>query len=135
MKELIITKIKPQFTTVITTLDVYEDNLIVDGVLRAPKGFLKLYQRVVAVGPNVHHIKEGDLVLLNLQNYVIKKYKENSLNNDMSEREEEYVYDFPKILINNEVYGKFQDRDIDGIIEDFVEKEIEESTGNGLFEN
>jgi hypothetical protein len=70
MKDIKITKIKPPFTTVITTLNVYEEDLIIDGVVRVPKGSLKLYQTVVAVGPNVRDVKEGDFVLLNLQNYI-----------------------------------------------------------------
>jgi uncharacterized protein YeeX (DUF496 family) len=133
MKNLKIRKLRPQFTTVITTLNVYEDNLIEDGVVIAPKGALKLYQTVVAVGPNVREIKEGDLVLLNLQNYIKRKYKNNSIKEDISEMEEEYVYDFPKMFINGEILGKFQDRDIDGVIEDFEEIEITDNKQNTFF--
>ena len=132
MKDLKIKKLKPQFTTVITTLDVYEDNLIEDGIVVAPKGALKLYQRVIAVGPNVREIKEGDLVLLNLQNYLKRKWKENSIKEDIENMEESYVYDFPKIIIGGEMYAKLQDRDIDGIIEDYEEVEITESEKDSL---
>ena len=132
MKDLKIKKLKPQFTTVITTLDVYEDNLIEDGIVVAPKGALKLYQRVIAVGPNTREIKEGDLVLLNLQNYIKRKWKENSIKEDIENMEESYVYDIPKILINGQVYAKLQDRDIDGIIEDYEEVEITESEKDSL---
>jgi uncharacterized protein YeeX (DUF496 family) len=132
MKDIKIKKIKPQFTTVITTLDVYGDNLIKDGIVVAPKGALKLYQRVIAVGPNVREIKEGDLVLLNLQNYIKRKWKENSIKEDIENMEESYVYDFPKILIDGQVYAKLQDRDIDGIIEDYEEVEITESESDSL---
>lgn len=132
MKDLKIKKLKPQFTTVITTLDVYEDNLIEDGIVVAPKGALKLYQRVIAVGPNVREIKEGDLVLLNLQNYLKRKWKENSIKEDIENMEESYVYDFPKIIIGGEMYAKLQDRDIDGIIEDYEEVEITESEKGSL---
>lgn len=127
MKDIKIKKIKPQFTTVITTLDTYEDNLIEDGVVVAPKGALKLYQRVVAVGSTVREIKEGDLVLLNLQNYIKRKWKENSIKEDIGNMEEEFVYDFPRMFLDGEMYGKFQDRDIDGIITDFEEVEVEKS--------
>ena len=98
----------------------------------APKGALKLYQRVIAVGPNVREIKEGDLVLLNLQNYIKRKWKENSIKEDIENMEESYVYDFPKILIDGEIYAKLQDRDIDGIIEDYEEVEITESEKESL---
>jgi uncharacterized protein YeeX (DUF496 family) len=131
MKDIKITKIKPPFTTVITTLDVYEEDLIVDGIVRVPKGSLKLYQKVVAVGPNVRDIKEGDLVLLNLQNYVKRKYRDNSIKEDISEMEEEYTFDIPKIIINDTLYGKFQERDMDGVIEEFEEIEVS-NDGNPL---
>lgn len=131
MKDIKITKIKPPFTTVITTLNVYEEDLIVDGIVRVPKGSLKLYQEVVAVGPNVRDIKEGDLILLNLQNYVKRKYRDNSIKEDISEMEEEYTFDIPKIIINDTLYGKFQERDMDGVIEEFEEIEVS-NDGNPL---
>lgn len=131
MKDIKIIKIKPPFTTVITTLNVYEEDLIVDGIVRVPKGSLKLYQEVVAVGPNVRDIKEGDLVLLNLQNYVKRKYRDNSIKEDISEMEEEYTFDIPKIIINDTLYGKFQERDMDGVIEEFEEIEVS-NDGNPL---
>lgn len=131
MKDIKITKIKPPFTTVITTLNVYEEDLIVDGIVRVPKGSLKLYQEVVAVGPNVRDIKEGDLVLLNLENYVKRKYRDNSIKEDISEMEEEYTFDIPKIIISDTLYGKFQERDMDGVIEEFEEIEVS-NDGNPL---
>ena len=131
MKDIKIIKIKPPFTTVITTLNVYEEDLIVDGIVRVPKGSLKLYQKVVAIGPNVRDIKEGDLVLLNLQNYVKRKYRDNSIKEDISEMEEEYTFDIPKIIINDTLYGKFQERDMDGVIEEFEEIEVS-NDGNPL---
>jgi uncharacterized protein YeeX (DUF496 family) len=133
MKHLKIKKFKPQFTTVITTLNVYEEDLIQDGVVVAPKGTLKLYQTVIATGPSVREIKEGDLVLLNLQDYVKKKYKNNSIKEDISEMETEYIYDFPKMVIDGKLLGKFQDRDIDGVIAEFEEEEVENKKQNTFF--
>lgn len=127
MKDIIIKKIKPQFTTVITTLDCYDEDVVIDGVITYPKGELKLYQRVVAVGDSVRNIKEGDLVLLNLANHISRKYKENSVKEDMDTMIDVPVYDFPTISIGGELYGKFQDRDIEGIIEDYEEVEIQTS--------
>jgi hypothetical protein len=131
MKDIKIIKIKPPFTTVITTLNVYEEDLIIDGVVRVPKGSLKRYQTVVAVGPNVRDVKEGDLVLLNVQNYEIKKYRNNSIKEDISEMEEEVTYDIPKIFIGDTMYGKFQERDMDGVIEEYEELEFS-NDGNPL---
>lgn len=133
MKDIKIKKIKPPFTTVITTLNTYEEDLIVDGVVRVPKGSLKRYQTVVAIGPNVRDVKEGDLVLLNVQNYAIQKYKNNSIKEDISEMEEEVVYDIPKMFIGDTLYGKFQERDMDGVIEEYEEIEVS-NEGNPLLE-
>jgi hypothetical protein len=133
MKDIKIKKIIPPFTTVITTLNTYEDDLIVDGVVRVPKGSLKRYQTVIAIGPNVRDIKEGDLVLLNVQNYAIKKYRNNSIKEDISEMEEEVVYDIPKMFIGDTLYGKFQERDMDGVIEEYEEIEVS-NEGNPLLE-
>lgn len=129
MKELRIKKLKPTFTTVLTTLDTFEEDWIVDGMVAAPKGALKLYQRVVAVGPMVRDVKVGDLVLLNLSAYLQRKFKPGSIKEDMTEMEEEKVFDFPKMVMNETLYGKFQERDIDGIIEEYEEVEAEKPQG------
>lgn len=133
MKDIKIKKIKPPFTTVITTLNTYEDDLIIDGVVRVPKGSLKRYQTVIATGPNVRDVKVGDLVLLNVQNYAKQKYRNNSIKEDISEMEEEVVYDIPKIFIGDTLYGKFQERDMDGVIEEYEEIEVS-NEGNPLLE-
>ena len=133
MKDIIIKKFKPLFTTVITTLDCYEEDLVINGIIAAPKGTLKLYQRVIAVGDSVRSIKEGDLVLLNFQNYAVRKFKEGSLKEDMQKMEDTIVYDFPKLFIDKKLYGKFQDRDIEGVIVDHEEVEVQTSiSGNNL---
>lgn len=128
MKDIVIKKLKPQFTTVITTLDCYEEDYVMDGLIVAPKGTLKLYQRVISVGENVKNIHEGDLVLLNLTNYIERKFKENSLKEDMEQMEDVIRYNFPKLIIDGHLYGKFQDRDIEGVIEEFEEIEVQTST-------
>jgi hypothetical protein len=128
MKDIVIKKLKPQFTTVITTLDCYAEDYVMDGLIVAPKGTLKLYQRVISVGENVKNIHEGDLVLLNLTNYIERKFKENSLKEDMEQMEDIVRYNFPKLIIDGHLYGKFQDRDIEGVIEEFEEIEVQTST-------
>lgn len=126
MKDIRINEIKPLFTTIITTLDVYEEDLIENGVLKAPQGSLRMYQKVLAVGSSVRDVKVGDTVLLNFGNYIVRKFKENSIKEDMSAQEDEYVYDIPRILIGGKMCGKFQDRDVEGVITDFEEFETEQ---------
>ena len=128
MKDIIIKKLIPKFTTVLTTMDVYPEDLYANGVLVFPRGTLKLYQRVISVGDSVKCCKDGDLVLLNLQNYMVRKYKENSIKNDMDNMEETVTYNLPKLFIGGEIVGKFQDRDIEGVIADWEEAELD--TGN-----
>ncbi len=127
MKDIKINEIKPLFTTVITTLDVYEEDLIENGVLKAPQGSLRMYQKVLAVGSSVRDVKVGDIVLLNFKDYIVRKFKENSIKEDMSAQEDEYVYDIPRILIGGKICGKFQDRDVEGVITDFEEFETEQA--------
>ena len=74
MKDIKINEIKPLFTTIITTLDIYEEDLIENGVLKAPQGTLRMYQKVLAVGDSVRGVKVGDIVLLNFENYIKRKY-------------------------------------------------------------
>ena len=127
MKDIRINEIKPLFTTIITTLDVYEEDLIENGALKAPQGSLRMYQKVLAVGSSVRDVKVGDTVLLNFGNYIVRKFKENSIKEDMSAQEDEYVYDIPRILIGGKICGKFQDRDVEGVITDFEEFETEQA--------
>lgn len=128
MKDLKINKIKPMFTTVITTLDVYEEDLIENGMLKAPKGTLKQYQTVLAIGSSVRDIKEGDKVLVNFGNYAhVKHRKENSFKDDVQEMEDEVVFDIPRLLLGGKIVGKFQDRDIDGVITSSEEYETEQA--------
>lgn len=135
MKDIVIKKLTPQFTTVLTTLDVYEDDLIIDGMLALPKGSLKIYQKVLAVGANVRNIKPGDMVLLNFQNYEVKQYKDNSLKNNIANMQEtDYTieYNFPKLIIDGQLVGKFQDRDVEGVIEEYEMVECETPAENTL---
>lgn len=126
MKDIRINEIQPLFTTIITTLDIYEEDLIENGVLKAPQGALRMYQKVLAVGDSVRGVKVGDIILLNFENYIKRKFKENSIKEDMSAQEDEYVYDIPRILIGGKICGKFQDRDVEGVITDFEEFETEQ---------
>ena len=127
MKDIKINEIKPLFTTIITTLDIYEEDLIENGILKAPQGSLRMYQKVLAVGSSVRDVKVGDIVLLNFKDYIVRKFKENSIKEDMSAQEDEYVYDIPKILIGGKICGKFQDRDVEGVVTEFEEFETEQA--------
>lgn len=78
-----IKKIKPLFTSVVTTGDRFEKDFTEGGLIIANKGDLKLWQKVLFVGNSVRDIKPGDMVMINVTNYAVKKYSKNSIQNDM----------------------------------------------------
>ena len=78
-----ITKIKPMFTNLLVTKEVFDKDMCEGGVIIANKGDMKLWQTVLAVGPAIRDIKVGDKVMLRLDDYAVKKYSKNSLQNDM----------------------------------------------------
>ena len=78
-----IKKIKPLYTSVITTGDKFEKDLVQNGLIIANKGDLKIWQKVIAVGTSVRDVEPGDMVMINADNYAIKKYSKNSLQEDM----------------------------------------------------
>ena len=78
-----IKKIKPLFTSIITTGDKYEKDVREQGIITARKGDLKLYQKVIAIGSSVRDIAVGDMVMINAANYAVRKYDKNSIQNDL----------------------------------------------------
>lgn len=122
-----IKKIKPTYTTVITTADKFDKDDMQNGVITAKKGDLKLYQRVVAVGSMVREFKVGDLVMINAENYAKKKYSPNSIQNDM-DNNPTLKYEFNWVTMENENgeladYLMLNDRDI---LYSFEGEEIDE---------
>lgn len=113
-----IKSIKPLSTTVVTTGDKFTSDITVGGIIQQDqkKGDLKLYQRVIAVGPMVRDIQPGDLVMINPMAYIRKKYSKDSVQNDMDNNPVLSI-DIPTITIDGEG-GKQQeclllsDRDI-----------------------
>lgn len=78
-----ITEIKPLFTSLVVTGNVFDSDKKENGIIVAKKGDLKLWQEVIAVGPMVRDIKVGDKVVFNPSAYVVRKYSKDSLQNDM----------------------------------------------------
>ena len=111
-----IKKIKPTYTTVITTAVKFDKDDKQNGVITAKKGDLKLYQRVVAVGSMIKEFKVGDLVMINAANYAKKRYSPNSIHNDM-DNNPTLKYEFNWVTMENEKgeledYLMLNDRDI-----------------------
>lgn len=111
-----IKKVKPMFTSVITTADVFTEDYTEDGIIVAKAGDVKPWQKVVAVGTSVRDIKEGDLVMVNLANYAVMKYDKDSIHNDLDDNKRlRYAFNYVSIDDENgnpKEHFLFNDRDI-----------------------
>ena len=98
-----IKNIKPLFTSIVTTGDKFEEDVVVAGIIQQDqkKGDLKLYQKVIAVGSAVRDIQVGDLVMINPINYVHRKYSKNSVQNDMDNNPILSI-DIPTVVVDDE---------------------------------
>lgn len=96
-----ITKVKPLFTSIITTGDRFEKDMTEGGLIIANKGDLKLWQTVVAVGSSVRDVNVGDKVMVNLDNYVVRKYDKNSIQNDL-DNNKILTYNLKWLTLDNE---------------------------------
>ena len=111
-----IKTIKPLFTTIVTTCDRYGSDQKNGSITVKVKGSLKQYQKVLAVGPTVRDIQVGDTVMLNMDNYAVKRYDANSVQNDLGNNKT-IEYSFNYVIMDDEE-GKpterllFNDRDV-----------------------
>ena len=96
-----VTKIKPLFDHLLTTADRFEKDMVHNGVILANKGDLKLWQTVVAVGSVVRDIKVGDKVMINPNDFAVKKYNKNSVQNDL-DNNPVLTYNFPFETVDDE---------------------------------
>lgn len=123
---IVVKKVRPVFTMVITTADMLEEKDMMVGSLidvSKAKKTIKEFQRVIAVGPHVNGIKEGDLVCVNPTRFGKPYQKRNSLNQAVEEYETMLSYQFDFIEIDGKVCLKLQDRDIDYVVEEYEEIE------------
>lgn len=129
----VIKKVRPQFTGVITTMNMLEEkdmyikgtNLL-DG--RKIKKSIDEFQTVVAVGPHVNNIQVDDLVHIDPTRFmkpvqVKKPNQPDSLKTGMEEYSSEMRYQFDIIELDGKPFLKLQDRDIDYVIEEYEEVE------------
>lgn len=116
----VLKKIRPLWNTVITTMDVYEEDSYINGVLDVTKakGSLKEYQTVIAVGDLVKNIKVGDFVCIDPTRYMIPVHKDKSLRNNIIGDDVTAGYRFNTIRIDNKECLKLFDQDIMFIIEE-----------------
>lgn len=119
-----IKKIKPMFTSLITTMDKYEQEVMTAGGLidtTKQVGGLKEYQAVVAVGESVRDIKVGDLVCINPSRFAVRKHREGSLKDGVITDNPITTYNFDVVEMDNKQYLLLQDRDIEFVVEEWEE--------------
>ncbi len=121
---LIVKKIKPLFTSIITTMDKYEEDVkTASGLIDTTKqqGGLKEYQTVLAVGESVRAVKVGDLVCVNPTRFAVKKHQAGSLKDGIVTDNPVVQYNFDVVEMDGKQCLLLQDRDIDFVIEEWEE--------------
>lgn len=121
-----VKKIKPMFTSLITTMDLYEtDGKTLGGLIDSTKqrGTVKEYQKVVAIGDTVRCIKVGDLVCIDPTRFAVRKNPDNSIRNDVEGGNPVLEYRFDIIELDGKSHLLLQDRDVQFIIEEYEEIE------------
>lgn len=78
-----IKKVKPLFTSIVTTGDKFEKDMTSGGIIIARRGDMKLWQKVLAVGSSVRDIEVGDMVMINADHFAVKRYSKDSIQNDI----------------------------------------------------
>lgn len=118
-----IKKIKPMFTSLITTMDKYEKDVVIGNLIDVSKreGSLKEYQKVLAVGSSVRDIKVGDLVCVNPTRFAVRKHQAGSLKDGVVTDNPVTTYNFDVVEMDGKQCLLLQDRDIDFIIEEWEE--------------
>lgn len=119
-------KVKPLFTGLITTMDVYEDYAktaggIIDGSKK--QGSLKEYQKVIEIGTTVRDIKVGDIVWVNPKRFAVMKHKAGSLQDGIVKDNQVLEYNFDVLEIDGKKHLLLQDRDVEFIVEEYEEVE------------
>lgn len=116
-----IKKIKPLYTSIVTTGDKFDKDMIDGNIIVARKGDLKLWQKVIAVGSTVRDVKVGDMVMINAEHFAVKRYNKNSIQNDI-DNNPVLDYKFNWVTIDNAL-GEPQeclllnDRDVEYVFE------------------
>lgn len=127
---LVIKKIQPMYTKILTTMCKYEeDELTNGGLIDASKtqGTLKEYQTVLAVGNSVRNVKVGDLVCINPERYAVKKHEAGSLKDGVITDNPVIKYNFNTMEIEGVPHLLLDENDVSFIITDYEEVKEQKS--------
>lgn len=121
---LVIKKIQPMYTKILTTMCKYEeDELTAGGLIDSTKtqGTLKEYQTVIAVGNSVRNVKVGDLVCINPERYAVKKHEAGSLKDGVITDNPVIKYNFNIMELEGVPHLLLDENDVSFIITDYEE--------------
>ena len=127
---LVIKKIQPMYTKILTTMCKYEeDELTVGGLIDSTKtqGTLKEYQTVIAVGNSVRNVKVGDLVCINPDRYAVKKHEAGSLKDGVITDNPVIKYNFNIMELEGVPHLLLDENDVSFIITDYEEVKEQKS--------
>lgn len=130
MTDIIVEEVKPVFTGVVTTCDMWETMGEKDGLLDTDKqqGTVKPHQKVIAVGNACRSVKVGDLVVINPARFMIKQYADGSLKDGIVRENAVIGYNFPIIDVDGKPCLLLNENDISYVIEKYKEVEIEDTS-------
>ena len=127
---LVIKKIQPMYTKILTTMCKYEeDEMTAGGLIDSTKtqGILKEYQTVVAVGNSVRNVKVGDLVCVNPERYAVKKHEAGSLKDGVITDNPVIKYNFNIMELEGVPHLLLDENDVSFIITDYEEVKEQKS--------
>lgn len=127
---LVIKKIQPMYTKILTTMCKYEeDEMTAGGLIDSTKtqGTLKEYQTVVAVGNLVRNVKVGDLVCINPERYAVKKHEAGSLKDGVITDNPVIKYNFNIMELEGVPHLLLDENDVSFIITDYEEVKEQKS--------
>ena len=127
---LVIKKIQPMYTKILTTMCKYEeDEKTASGLIDSTKtqGTLKEYQTVIAVGNSVRNVKVGDLVCVNPERYAVKKHEAGSLKDGVITDNPVVKYNFNIMELEGVPHLLLDENDVSFIITDYEEVKEQKS--------
>lgn len=127
---LVIKKIQPMYTKILTTMCKYEeDELTAGGLVDSTKtqGTLKEYQTVVAIGNSVRNVKVGDLVCINPERYAVKRHEAGSLKDGVITDNPVIKYNFNIMDLEGVPHLLLDENDVSFIITDYEEVKEQKS--------
>ena len=114
-------RIRVTFNHILTTKDVYDNDVTENGMIVKTKGTVKEYQKVLCVGSTVNVCKPGDVVMIDPKRYATMKHKDGENWNGVVKDNPVVAYNIPIIEVNGKDCMFLYDSDIQFILEDYEE--------------